>query len=169
MPAARSVVSQYWSRSWTLVDGVFVKVWQEKEMATDGKVVVGNAVRLEATGKYQPSKSAPESFALKFTVETKYDGHRCIALNPKLFITKDPKTPTEIKNTYLVCAASSDIADPAKRFKRWLGTILSFILLVCNTSIFVVCVFCSCDKTDYRQRRFTGRCRVKRQIDSEPR
>ena len=100
-----------------------MKVWPEQETATDGKVSVGNAVRLEATGKYQHSKSAPESFALKFTVETKYDGHRCIALNPKMFITNDPKTPTDIRNTYLVCAANSDIPDPQKRFKRWIGTV----------------------------------------------
>ena len=112
-------------RRWTLLDGVIVKVWPEKETVTDGKINIGSTVRIEATSKYQHTKKSEPSFAIKFTIETKYDGQRCWALDPKRFIASDSSTPTEFKEPYLACVANSTVTDPAKRFKRFIGTLIS--------------------------------------------
>ena len=125
MPTSKSVVSQYWGRRWTLLDGVIVKVWPEKETVTDAKINIGSTVRIEATSKYQPTKKSEPSFAIKFTIETKYDGQRCWALDPKRFIASDSSTPSEFKEPYLACMANSTVTDPAKRFKKFIGTLIS--------------------------------------------
>ena len=99
-----------------------MKVSSDKETAVDGKVTLGEAIRVEATSKYSYSRQSESAFALKFTVETQYDGQRCYALDPKRFITNDRATSGGLKNPYLAANMNTEVKDPSKRWKKWIGT-----------------------------------------------
>ena len=130
MAPTKSTVSQYWLRPWTLLEGVLVKVSSDKETAVDGKVTLGEAIRVEATSKYSYSKQSETAFALKFTIETQFDGQRCYALDPKRFITNDPATHGGLKNPYLAANMNADVKDPSKRWKKWIGTRIALFAIV---------------------------------------
>ena len=122
MTTPKTGLSQFFHRPWTLLDDLSLQITSTGPLATNGKVNMAPIVIFATTSKYKLDKGGPAVFAFKLHVETKYEGHRCYALDPQRYFVTDSKTHQGLKPIFLDTVKADKNEDPTKRYKKFAGT-----------------------------------------------
>lgn len=122
MTTVKTGLSQFWLRPWTFLNDLSVQVISNGPLATDGKAILDPVVIFATTSKHKVDKSAPHQFALKLSIQTKYEGNRCYAFDPERYTVTDPGTHTGLKAVFQECSKVEKSTDPVKRYKKFCGT-----------------------------------------------
>ena len=122
MTTPKTGLSQFFLRPWTLLDDLSLQITSTGPLATNGKVNLAPIAIFATTSKYKVDKVGPALFAMKFHVETRFEGTRCYALDLQRYFVTDPKTHQGLKPIFLDTVKADKVEDLSKRYRKFTGT-----------------------------------------------